>query len=1178
MDTRNKFQNKQIVEGDMVEFEWDRASICVEDASHQPQPCCGHSFTIVDSYAYVFGGMIGFARFDQVSLQDEDLEPYPSNALYRLDFRAAPMRWSKLNLSSSIEGSSRITERFQSRPLPRWKHSATALDRDRILVFGGFHSTSLRLNDVWIYEISADTWSQPNPQHNMEASVKNQLSFNAWPNAPSPRAGHSATLIGDQLIVFGGYGGLGYSRRDLDDLYSLNIKSLEWMKILAKGNPPEKRSGHQAAAVGKKIFIIGGASTSTQYQDVYILDLENEPVWSKLSILFPQPLWNHTVAVTAAVPNYKIFSFGGNMGALTEQNRLGIPTNILGVMDAGTTEWTGIACGGNEPEARCDASMVYDPQSSKLILFGGWSNFWFNDIHVLNVGLVVGPPYAVTSLNPSCGPVTGGTDIVITGIDFEEADNIVVRFGNSDNHGSFIDVPGKFLSSSSISCVSPRFGPVLNFPGTANKAVAVRVSINRLAFTNSKHVFSIFSVTCAQSCIAFGTGLLSGNVVGKEMSFNIQAKDFQGNDRYTGGDEFIVEIVSMNGEVHEQEERIRGHVEDLGIGQYLVTYVVSRSGRYAVWIEFLGTFGGSSGFLRGSGVELTFVDASSGFTKSEVASASMLGDTAIQNLTNDVNLLASTANELSKALFVKLTDDSWSAEDHIRVLISVKEAIVLLDKVKEDIQLILDRSECYIKYFRQHEAPLLSLEAEIETAKKSWERVKAEAPHLLSRLTSIMKTYVSKIKCDVKIYESHVKFYLEDLKKSDFFLFETGPANALDSLDAAELLHNQQKAVCAKMTNVAYIFEVSDDIESANQVIDEITTVLHDYRFLWETYVRVLALIEETNNMPWTSLDPNIVDETSKTLLSLIRKLPKTVKSSDAYNGLEKIVKEFVATCPLIMRLRSPCMRPRHWNELMNIVQSPYDIFFAKSNIRLADLLKLRLHEKVVEVEEITEKAMKEAKHEEILSSLEGTWSTAMFVMAFYKDTTIPLIRLDDDIVDLLESDQTAVQSVLGSRFSHFKKKASEWQQCLTVISEVTQMLTEIQHAWTYLEPLFINSEEVKRELPEDTKRFHLINERMIAILHHAWTVKIIKEVCLQRRFLELISDLQKQQDACKKSLGEYLDGKRMKFPRFFFISEEDLLDILSNSAQPVKVLRHVSFQFIIALISSVWFPRYSLD
>lgn len=45
----------------------------------------------------------------------------------------------------------------------------------------------------------------------------------------------------------------------------------------------------------------------------------------------------------------------------------------------------------------------------------------------------------------------------------------------------------------------------------------------------------------------------------------------------------------------------------------------------------------------------------------------------------------------------------------------------------------------------------------------------------------------------------------------------------------------------------------------------------------------------------------------------------------------------------------------------------------------------------------------------------------------------------------------------------------------------------------------------------------------------------------------------------CEKALAEYLDMKRLAFPRFYFISSADLLDILSNGTNPhlVRLVLH---------------------
>ncbi len=151
-----------------------------------------------------------------------------------------------------------------------------------------------------------------------------------------------------------------------------------------------------------------------------------------------------------------------------------------------------------------------------------------------------------------------------------------------------------------------------------------------------------------------------------------------------------------------------------------------------------------------------------------------------------------------------------------------------------------------------------------------------------------------------------------------------------------------------------------------------------------------------------------------------------------------------------------------------------------------------------------------------------------------------------------------AVQSIVGSRYGYFKKEASEWQRTLGLVSDVSTLLIEIQRTWSYLEPLFIGSEEVRKELPDDAKRFQEIDKEVKVILQKAWKIRNVKDTCCQPNLLDKLGDLEKKQDQCKKSLSDFLDGKRRQFPRFYFMSEADLLDLLSNSSQPNKVLEQV--------------------
>lgn len=89
----------------------------------------------------------------------------------------------------------------------------------RILIIGGFKSSNERLNDLWEYSVVSRHWEE---RTHSNVHTKIQL---------SPRGGHSACCIGSKVWIYGGHGGAFYSRKDLDDLFVLDLDTWIWTKV-----------------------------------------------------------------------------------------------------------------------------------------------------------------------------------------------------------------------------------------------------------------------------------------------------------------------------------------------------------------------------------------------------------------------------------------------------------------------------------------------------------------------------------------------------------------------------------------------------------------------------------------------------------------------------------------------------------------------------------------------------------------------------------------------------------------------------------------------------------------------------------------------------------------------------------------------------------------------------------
>lgn len=68
---------------------------------------------------------------------------------------------------------------------------------------------------------------------------------------------------------------------------------------------------------------------------------------------------------------------------------------------------------------------------------------------------------------------------------------------------------------------------------------------------------------------------------------------------------------------------------------------------------------------------------------------------------------------------------------------------------------------------------------------------------------------------------------------------------------------------------------------------------------------------------------------------------------------------------------------------------------------------------------------------------------------------------------------------MITSKFvAHFLNEVSEWQRTLSLADQVINVWFEVQRTWLHLESIFMSSEDIKKQLPEDSARFIRIDEQ----------------------------------------------------------------------------------------------------
>ena len=389
-------------------------------------------------------------------------------------------------------------------------------------------------------------------------------------------------------------------------------------------------------------------------------------------------------------------------------------------------------------------------------------------------------------------------------------------------------------------------------------------------------------------------------------------------------------------------------------------------------------------------------------------------------------------------------------------------------------------------------------------------------------------------------------------------------AEQLDKAERMAETFKQRRALFATDPSAASASASADEYRELTELRAKFTP----YFELWSTTSLFNSNYSVWMTGPFSELDAESVQRDVGAWMKSMLRLEKLFLNEDIHkpakvaSEMKHKLSEFKLALPIIAWLRAPGLRPRHWERLQLILSPTRAVVLhgEGSELTLSQLLGLPLAACKAEIEEICNAAEKEYALECGLDRMQREWKTLEFTLEPYKASGTFVLKAADEILTLLDDQLMKTQAIKGSPYiRHFETRARKWEARLQLISAIMEEWLQCQKTWMYLEPIF-SSEDIMRQMPVEGRRFGVVDTYWRKTMDSARKVgNILDFVSETEGILKTLQESNKMLDLIGKHLNEYLETKRLAFPRFYFLSNDELLSILSQTKNAQAVQPHLS-------------------